>query len=74
MQDVQLYHGHGVQCVFDFCDRLPVPGDIDEQSAPRKAGLVRDVHQREEESVLVRIEQLQKCLQSAQGSYDGVRA
>ncbi len=42
VQDVHLHGGHAVHIAFEHVERDEVAADVDEQSAPREAGLVFD--------------------------------
>ena len=73
VQHVELDRRHAVEGALDHLDRLEVPADIHQQSAPREARRVLDVHGGHEKPVGVAGHELQQRLEAAEHADDGRR-
>ena len=66
VQDVHLHGGHTIEVAFEHIEGNEVAADVDEQAAPREAGLVLYGDGGGGESGRSDLDELQKCLQAAQ--------
>ena len=65
VEDIHLHRSQTVNVALDDLDRLPMAGDVDHQSPPRKARLVPDADERQKIAMLICRDELQNRFQTA---------